>query len=90
MVAYMMNETTYMPIAVSNETKQRVKLIAKGERRSMSQQAAELVELGLAEYERRQQEAEAVRAGSTQIDTEALDRMKAKHPADTFDGREGA
>jgi hypothetical protein len=33
---------------------------------------------------------EAAQSGSTQIDTEALDRMKAKHPADTFDGREGA
>jgi len=85
-----MNETKYMPIAVSVDTKQRVKQIAQSERRSMSQQAAELIELGLAEYERRQQEAEAVRAGNTQIDTDALDRMKSKHPADTFDGREGA
>lgn len=42
----------YMPIAVPPETKTAIQRIAKSERRSMSQQAGELIELGLAEYER--------------------------------------
>lgn len=74
MVAHMMDETKYMPIAVSQDTKQRVKQIAKRERRSMSQQAAEFIELGLAEYERKQEEAESVRAGKTQLSPEFVSR----------------
>ena len=48
----MENETVYMPIAVTPEVKERIKDVAKAQRRSMSQQAGKLIELGLAEYER--------------------------------------
>lgn len=60
-------ETLYIPSAVSPQTKTRIREIGKSERRSMSQQAGELIELGLAEYERRRQQEEAVAAGKTQI-----------------------
>ena len=48
----MENETVYMPIAVTPEVKERIKDVAKSQRRSMSQQAGQLIELGLAEFER--------------------------------------
>lgn len=68
----MEQQTVYMPVAVAPELKRRVQAIAKGERRSMSQQAGELIELGLAEYERRQVAAENIAAGNTQIDPGAF------------------
>lgn len=49
---YMSGETKYLPIAMPAEIKTEVQRIAKLERRSMSQQAGELLEMGLAEYER--------------------------------------
>jgi len=63
----MEQKTVYMPVAVSPDLKRSVQSVAKQERRSMSQQAGELIELGLAEYERRQA-AENIAAGKTQID----------------------
>ena len=48
----MKQETVYMPIAVTPEVKERIKDVAKSQRRSMSQQSGQLIELGLAEFER--------------------------------------
>lgn len=61
-------EYTYMPTAVTDEVKQHVRRIAKSHRRSMSQQAGELLELGLAEYERLTSVDQDVKAGRTQVD----------------------
>jgi len=62
----------YVPIAVPPDVKQHIQQIAKSERRSMSQQAGELLELGLAEYERRKEQRDDVESGKTQINAEAL------------------
>jgi hypothetical protein len=42
----------YMSVAVSRDIKSEIRRLAKKHRRSMSQQAGELLELGLAEYNR--------------------------------------
>lgn len=63
----------YLQIAMPAEVKAKVRAIAKEERRSMSQQAGELLELGLAEYARREKQAADVADGKTQISREVLD-----------------
>ncbi len=63
-----------MPVAVSEAVKSEVQRIAAEQRRSMSQQAAELLEIGLAEYERRIAAEQSVQDGKTQIDPAELRR----------------
>ena len=66
------NKYNYMPVAVSDDVKAQVQRLAKAQRRSMSQQAGELLELGLAEYERQSQIVGDVEAGKTQVSPELV------------------
>lgn len=62
----------YMPVAVTDDTKTEVRRIASEQRRSMSQQAGELLELGLAAYERQAKQAAQVASGDTQVSPELV------------------
>lgn len=66
----------YIPLAAPADIKEKLRAIAKKERRSVSQQALLLIELGLAEYERITDLNDDISAGKTQIDIEALERSR--------------
>ena len=72
----MANETgsRYIYVTADNNLRERIREIAERERRTMPDQGAMLIELGLEAYERIERERQAILAGQTQIDMAAFGR----------------
>ena len=67
----------YTGVNIPRDVKKLVRAVAAEKETSISQAALELLELGLAEYVRKNEQENLIRANKTQIDMTAIDEMLA-------------